>query len=571
MSRFSSDPNYVRVFDTTLRDGEQSPGATMTSSQKLEVAEGLARLGVDIIEAGFPAASLGDHDAVRKIAETVGQSPAGRFAEPPVICGLARTVESDLKKCWSAVGVAKYPRIHTFLATSPIHREHKLRMSKKEVLQRIREMVGFARTLCEDIEFSPEDAGRTEPEFLWEALSEAVDAGATTLNIPDTVGYTTPTEFGQVIADIRSALGNRKDIVISVHCHNDLGMATANTLAGIQHGARQVEVAVNGIGERAGNTALEEVVMAIATRPKVYAVSTGVDTKQIMRVSRLVSRASGISVQPNKAIVGANAFAHESGIHQDGMLKNEQTYEILRPESIGMEKTQLVLGKHSGRHAFRKRLEELGFTLGEEAFEKVFASLKKVAERKKVIADADLIALVSGTVHSVPERFALEELMISHGTSTDPRAEVRLRGPEGELETATATGSGPVDACFKAIDQIVKAPSELLQYTVQAVTEGVDALGEVTVRVRAKGASLAKSKAAPRTPSAPPPRIASVFAGHGADTDILIASAKAYLDALNRLIDSIESSPALSLEELARRTASADEEPSAPSAQRTTA
>lgn len=469
-----------------------------------------------------------------------------------MVCGLARTVESDLKKCWSAVQVAKHPRIHTFLATSPIHREHKLRMSKDEVLERIASMVRFARTLCDDIEFSPEDAGRTEPEFLWEALRTAVDAGATTLNIPDTVGYTTPLEFGKTIADIKAALQDREDIVISVHCHNDLGMATANSLAGIQNGARQVEVAVNGIGERAGNTALEEVVMALATRPKVYGVTTGVDTRHIMRLSRLVSRASGIPVQPNKAIVGANAFAHESGIHQDGMLKNEQTYEILRPESIGMDKTQLVLGKHSGRHAFRKRLEELGFALGEEAFEKVFANLKKVAERKKVIADADLIALVSGSVHSVRERYALEELQISHGTSAPPEAHVRLKGPDGDVQHASATGSGPVDACFKAIDEIIQAPSALLQYTVQAVTEGVDALGEVTVRVRAEESAISNGANA-RTPSAPPPRLVSVFAGRGADTDILIASAKAYLDALNRLLDSVESNQALSLDQLARQ------------------
>ncbi len=557
MSRFPLDPNYVRIFDTTLRDGEQSPGATMTSSQKFEVAQGLARLGVDIIEAGFPAASVGDHDAVRRIAEAVGQEPAHGFDEPPVVCGLARTVEGDLRKAWSAVQPAKYPRIHTFLATSPIHREHKLRMSKDEVLERIKSMVGFARTLCEDIEFSPEDAGRTEPDFLWKALEVAVEAGATTLNIPDTVGYTTPNEFGQVIADIKAQLRGRDDVVISVHCHNDLGMATANTLAGVQNGARQVEVAVNGIGERAGNTALEEVVMAIVTRPKIYQVKTGVDTKQIIRVSRLVSRSAGISVQPNKAIVGANAFAHESGIHQDGMLKNEQTYEILRPESIGMEKTQLVLGKHSGRHAFRKRLKELGFALGEEAFEKVFADLKKVAERKKVIADADLIALVSGSENSVPERFVLEELQIYHGTATTPKATVRLRGPDGQPRRATATGSGPVDACFKAIDEIVEAPSVLLQYAVRAVTEGVDALGEVTVRVRADNNQIVESEA--RTPSAPPPQLTSVVAGHGADTDILVASAKAYLSALNRLLDSVDSNRgvesirALSLEELAQR------------------
>src|SRR5262245_57536173 len=384
-SPVSSSPkppaNYVRIFDTTLRDGEQSPGATLTSEEKLEVARALARLGVDVIEAGFPSASPDDFEAVRTIAKTVGQEAgSGRpSSEPPIICGLARAMEKDIRTAYDAIKVAKHPRIHTFLATSPIHREHKLRMSKEEVVDKTRKMVGFARSLCSDVEFSPEDAGRTEPEFLYEVLAAAIEAGATTLNIPDTVGYTIPEEFGALIAGIVKNVKGVENVTISVHCHNDLGLASANALAGIRAGARQAEVTINGIGERAGNTSLEEVVMALHTRHAMFGLSTGIDTTQLVRTSRLVSLRTGMVVQPNKAIVGANAFAHEAGIHQDGMLKHEETYEIMRPETVGASKTLLVLGKHSGRHAFAVRLRELGHALEGEALQTAFSRFKVLA------------------------------------------------------------------------------------------------------------------------------------------------------------------------------------------------
>ncbi|MCH2109344.1 MAG: 2-isopropylmalate synthase, partial [Polyangiaceae bacterium] len=384
-------PNdYVRIFDTTLRDGEQSPGATMTSEEKLEVARTLSLLGVDVIEAGFPAASPDDWAAVHQIAKQVGtHCPDGRpkrphadgseSSEPPIIAGLARSTEKDIEKAWTAVSAAKHPRIHTFIATSPIHREHKLRMTREQVLQRAVKMVKFARERCADIEFSPEDAGRTEPEFLYEILGAVIEAGATTLNIPDTVGYTVPQEFGELIAGIKAHTKGIERAIISVHCHNDLGLATANSLAGIQAGARQAEVTINGIGERAGNTALEEVVMTLATRKPIYNLRTGIEATQLTRASRLVSSRTGMMVQPNKAIIGANAFAHESGIHQDGMLKNAETYEIMRPEAVGAQKTTLVLGKHSGRHGFGARLRELGFHLEGTTLDSAFERFKKLA------------------------------------------------------------------------------------------------------------------------------------------------------------------------------------------------
>ncbi len=521
---------YVRIFDTTLRDGEQSPGATMTSTEKVEVARALSRLGVDVIEAGFPAASPDDLEAVRSIAEHVGREPAEGRAEPPIICGLARATEKDIETAWQGVRAARRPRIHTFLATSPIHREHKLRMTEPEVLSRIRAMVGVARSFCDDVEFSPEDAGRTEPEFLWEAVAAAVAAGATTVNIPDTVGYTTPDELGALIRGIKENVPGIDDVIISVHCHDDLGMATANTLAGIRNGARQAEVTINGIGERAGNTALEEIVMALRTRRPVFGLETGIDATQISRVSRLVSTVTGMSVQPNKAIVGANAFAHESGIHQDGMLKHQETYEIMRPESVGLTQTRLVLGKHSGRHALENRLVELGYGLDGSELDEVFEQLKKLADRKKVVTDADLVALVSSEMRQPAEVFALEGLQVTAGTIGMPTATVRLRGPDGAVETRAAVGTGPVDALFKAMDAIVGCPATLLEYAVHAVTEGIDALGEVTVRVRSEACSGARKN--PQRESSQP----LVFHGHGADTDILVASAKAYLAALNRLL-----------------------------------
>lgn len=533
-------PNdYVRIFDTTLRDGEQSPGATLTSDEKLEVARALSRLGVDVIEAGFPAASPDDLAAVQRIAETVGQDvPDGRperpggAAEPPIICGLARATEKDIDQAFAGVRGAKHPRIHTFLATSPIHREHKLRMSKEQVIERATKMVAYARALCADVEFSPEDAGRTEPEFLYEVLSAVIEAGATTLNIPDTVGYTLPHEFGELIAGIMANVKGIEKAIVSVHCHDDLGLATANSLAGIRAGARQAEVTINGIGERAGNTSLEEVVMTLATRKPIFGLQTGIDTTQLTRTSKLVSARTGMVVQPNKAIVGANAFAHESGIHQDGMLKHQETYEIMRPEAVGAQKTLLVLGKHSGRHAFTVRLRELGHPLAEDALNNAFERFKVLADKKKRITDADLIALAASEESAGPEFFRLEAVHVSAGSGM-PTASVRLRCPDGESRTTAAIGTGPVHAVFTAVDALVEAPAELLEYSINAVTEGIDALGEASVRVRARGEALREN---PQLGSA----LSSIFHGHAADTDVVVASTKAYLAALNRLLATLD-------------------------------
>jgi len=526
--------NYVRIFDTTLRDGEQSPGATMTSAEKLEVARALAKLGVDVIEAGFPAASPDDLEAVRRIAVEVGARGApraeGLSQRVPIICGLARAAKNDIDKAWLAVQRAARPRIHTFLATSEIHMHYKLKMDREQVLERAVEMVRYARSLCEDVEFSPEDAGRSDPQFLYLVLGQVIQAGATTLNIPDTVGYTTPNEFGALIEGIVKNTPGIENCIISVHCHDDLGLATANTLAGIQAGARQAEVTVNGIGERAGNTSLEEVVMALHTRRSAFNLATGVDTTHIMRVSKLVSNYTGIVVQPNKAIVGANAFAHEAGIHQDGMLKHQQTYEIMQPETVGVTQSHLVLGKHSGRHAFKVRLNELGFALSETELDKAFERFKLLADKKKAITDADLEALVTDEFYQPRQVFTLDGLQVACGTMGMPTATVRLRGPDGSMQTQACIGTGPVDAAYKAIDAIIQAPNTLLEFSVHAVTEGIDALGEVTVRIESKnGHSLSfdTQTQSDRT---------RTFGGHGADTDIIVASAKAYLAALNKLL-----------------------------------
>ena len=519
--------NYVRIFDTTLRDGEQSPGASMSSAEKLEVARSLARLGVDVMEAGFPAASPDDLEAVRRIAMEVGNPSDGMRS--PVICGLARAIKGDIDKVWEAVRQAANPRIHTFLATSDIHMQHKLRMSRDQVLQTVEEMVAYAYSLCQDVEFSPEDASRSDPEFLYKVLETAIRAGATTLNIPDTVGYTTPEEYGSLIRGIIENTKGIEGCFVSTHCHNDLGLATANALAGIQAGARQAEVTVNGIGERAGNTSLEEIVMALYTRHPFYNLTTGIDTTQISRVSKLVSNYTGIVVQPNKAIVGSNAFAHEAGIHQDGMLKNQQTYEIMKPETVGVTQSRLVLGKHSGRHALKVRLYELGYDLNDEDLNKAFQRFKNLADKKKTITDADLEALVADEFYQPREIYALDGLQVSCGTMGMPTATVRLRGPDGKLQIQAAVGTGPVDATYKAIDAIVKAPITLLEFAIHAVTEGIDALGEVTVRIQGTNGShkldAQKGIEQPRT-----------FGGHGADTDIVVASAKAYLAALNKLL-----------------------------------
>ncbi|MCI0554226.1 MAG: 2-isopropylmalate synthase [Anaerolineae bacterium] len=531
---------YVKIFDTTLRDGEQSPGATMTSAEKLEVARSLARMGVDIIEAGFPAASPDDLEAVRRIAVEVGRSAPGTVlsetkgeseAGVPIIAGLARANKSDIDKVWEAVSEAEKPRIHTFLATSPIHMQHKLKMDPEEVIQRVSEMVSYARSLCEDVEFSPEDAGRSDPEFLYVVLGEAIKAGAATLNIPDTVGYTTPDEFYALIDGIiKNTPGMHDGITISVHCHDDLGMATANTLAGIRAGARQAEVTINGIGERAGNTSLEEVVMALKTRHPIFELETGIDTRQISRISKLVSNYTGIVVQPNKAIVGSNAFAHEAGIHQDGMLKHQTTYEIMRPEDVGVNQTKLVLGKHSGRHALRNRLAEMGHSLDEFELDKAFARFKELADRKKVITDTDLEAVIADEFYRPRDVFYLDGMQVTCGTFGMPTATVRLKGPDGKVHVHASMGSGPVDAAYKAIDSIVKEANTLLEFNIHAITEGIDALGEVTVRIQSKDEDIKTMDAQKEIP------YARVFGGHGADTDIIVASAKAYLNALNKLI-----------------------------------
>lgn len=524
--------NYVKIFDTTLRDGEQSPGATMTSAEKLEVAHHLARLGVDIIEAGFPAASPDDLEAVRRIAIEVGQPIVGadKEARVPVIAGLARANKSDIDKAWQAVQSAQKPRIHTFLATSEIHMKHKLKMDPEEVVQRVAEMVAYARTLCADVEFSPEDAGRSDPEFLYVVLGEAIKAGATTLNIPDTVGYTTPDEFYKLIDGIiKNTPGMHDGITISVHCHDDLGLATANTLAGIQAGARQAEVTVNGIGERAGNTSLEEVVMTLKTRHPIFNLETGIVTTQISRISKIVSAYTGMVVQPNKAIVGANAFAHEAGIHQDGMLKHQTTYEIMRPEDVGVNQSKLVLGKHSGRHALRNRLAEMGHSLDEVELDKAFARFKELADRKKTVTDLDLEAIIADEFYRPRDVYLLSGMQVSCGTMGMPTATVRLRGPDGVIHTVAAIGTGPVDATYKAIDLIINVPCTLLEFNIHAVTAGIDALGEVTVRIQSdngKSTMDAQSEV----------EYSRVYGGHGADTDIIVASAKAYINAVNKLI-----------------------------------
>jgi len=527
--------NTVRIFDTTLRDGEQSPGATLSSSEKLELARQLARLGVDVIEAGFPAASPDDLEAVRRIAEEVGNPPAGEgdlLHQPPVICGLARASKSDIDAAWEAIKHAARPRIHTFLATSPIHMRYKLRMDPEEVVERMREMVAYARSLCADVEFSPEDATRSDPEFLYMVLGEAIKAGATTLNIPDTVGYTTPDEFGALITGIMANTPGIEQAMVSVHCHNDLGLATANTLAGIKAGARQAEVTVNGIGERAGNTSLEEIVMSLHTRRAFYGLETGIDTTQIARISRSVSNYTGIPVQPNKAIVGANAFAHEAGIHQDGMLKHNQTYEIMRPETVGVSRSRLVLGKHSGRHALKVHLAEMGYDLTVEDLDRAFARFKELADKKKAITDADLEALIEDQVSQSQELYILDGLQVACGTMGMPTATVRLRDPDGNLLTKAAVGTGPVDATYKAIDSLVNAPNKLLEFNIHAVTEGIDAIGEVTVRLQAENGSSTHHRTSPQSGRAN----MRTFGGYGADTDIIVASAKAYLAALNKLL-----------------------------------
>lgn len=521
----TTHPDRIIIFDTTLRDGEQSPGATLTVDEKLTIARALARLGVDVIEAGFPFASPGDFEAVQKIAETVGTETG------PTICGLARATRNDIKMAAAALKPAAKHRIHTFLATSDIHLEYKLKKTRAEVLKIVPEMVAYARSLVDDVEFSPEDAGRSDPEFLYQVLEQAIAAGATTINIPDTVGYTTPSEFGALIQGIKNNVPNIDQAIISVHGHNDLGLAVANFLEAVKNGARQLECTINGIGERAGNAALEELVMALHVRRAYFNPFLGrptessepltrIDTKQIYSTSRLVSELTGMMVQPNKAIVGANAFAHESGIHQDGVLKNKLTYEIMDAESIGLTNNQIVLGKLSGRNAFRTRLKELGFELSDNELNNAFLRFKEVADKRKEITDWDLEAIVNDEIRQAPELFRLELVQVSCGDHSRPTATVTVRTPDGQDLTDAAIGTGPVDAVYKAINRVVNLPNELIEFSVKSVTEGIDALGKVTIRLRHQD---------------------RIYTGYAANTDIIVASARAYLSALNRLYACLES------------------------------
>lgn len=495
------------IFDTTLRDGEQSPGASMTKDEKVHIAKALERMKVDIIEAGFPIASEGDFEAVQAVAEVIKDS---------TVCGLSRALARDISRAGEALKKANSSRIHTFIATSPIHMEMKLRMQPDEVLKQAVDAVKLARQFTGDVEFSPEDAGRSEIDFLCRIIEAVIDAGATTINIPDTVGYNLPNQFGDLIKNLMHRIPNSDKAVFSVHCHNDLGLAVANSLLAVQNGARQVECTINGLGERAGNASLEEIVMAVRTRQDVFSCDTTLDTTQIMSCSRLVSSVTGFPVQPNKAIVGANAFAHESGIHQDGVLKNRETYEIMLAADVGWNEKQIVLGKHSGRNALRTRLTELGITLESEVdLNTVFTRFKELADKKHEIFDEDLQALMADSSWSAAnEQFKLISLKVCSETGETPHAEVVVQ-VNGEEKTAEQSGSGPVDAAFKAIEQIVHSDAELKLYSVNNITSGTDSQGEVSVR-------LSKED--------------KIVNGQGADTDIVIASAKAYINALNRIV-----------------------------------
>jgi 2-isopropylmalate synthase len=504
MSASEAEVRTIRIFDTTLRDGEQSPGASMTVDEKLQVAKQLARLGVDIIEAGFAISSPGDFEAIRRI---------GAEVEGPVICSLARAKEEDIKKAWEALKDVPKKRIHTFHSTSDIHLKYQFRVSREEALKRSVEMVKLAKSFVDDVEFSPMDATRTDPVYLTEVIEAVIEAGASTVNIPDTVGYTTPEEFGKLIKTIKEKVKNIDKAVISVHCHNDLGLAVANSLSAVFNGAGQVECTINGIGERAGNCSLEEVVMALRTRRDFFRADTTINTEEIIRSSRLVTKITGIPVQPNKAIVGANAFAHEAGIHQDGLLKEKTTYEIIRPESIGLSSTRLVLGKHSGRHAFKTRLKELGYELTPEEIESAFQKFKHLADQKKDIFDEDIEALISEEIEKTPEVYSLVGLSITSGLNQKPTASVKLK-IEGKEVEMTEHGDGPVDATYKAISALTGTKSSLLKFDVKSITGGTDALGEVTVALEEGGRTVR---------------------GHGADTDIIVAAAKAYINALNKL------------------------------------
>ncbi|MDP4179897.1 MAG: 2-isopropylmalate synthase [Bacillota bacterium] len=496
----------IKIFDTTLRDGEQTPGVNLNINEKLEVAKQLEKLGVDIIEAGFAIASPGDFEAVKAVAENIKNS---------TIASLCRAVEKDIDRAWEAVQYAKKPRIHTFLATSEIHLKYKLKMTEEEALQRAISMVKYAKKYCEDVEFSAEDASRTRIDFLYKVVEEVIKAGATVVNIPDTVGYSTPSEFGGLIKGIKNNVPNIDKVDISVHCHNDLGLAVANSLAAMVNGATQLECTINGLGERAGNASMEEIVMGLNTRKDYYKdITHNIDTVQIYRTSKLVSSLTGVNVQPNKAVVGANAFAHESGIHQHGVLSEKSTYEIMTPESIGLTQNRMVLGKLSGRHAFEERLKELGYSLSAEETQKAFEQFKGLADKKKEVSDRDIEALVKEKVSEIPEVFELDSFQISSGNRVIANSVISLKR-NGNIISEAATGDGPVDAAFNAMDRLIGFSIELEEYSLKAVTEGKDALGEVTVKAFKDG---------------------KFFIGRGVSTDIVEASVKAYLNAINRII-----------------------------------
>ncbi|MFH1854468.1 MAG: 2-isopropylmalate synthase [Candidatus Omnitrophota bacterium] len=496
----------IIIFDTTLRDGEQSPGASLDIKAKIEIAKQLARLGVDVIEAGFPIASKGDFNAVHEVASVV---------DGPVICGLARAKKEDIDTCIKAVKPAKMPRIHVFLATSKIHMKYKLKKAEEEILKQAEEFVRYARKFCSDVEFSPEDASRSDIDFLCRVVETVIMAGAKTVNIPDTVGYSMPLEFSSLIRTIKTKVPNSGKAILSVHCHNDLGLAVSNSLAAIQNGAEQVECTINGLGERAGNASLEEIVMALNTRKDLFHCTTSIKTPELYKTSRLVSKLTGIVVQPNKAIVGQNAFSHESGIHQDGILKKRTTYEIMKPEDVGFGATRLVLGKHSGKHAFEDRLKKLGVELSESDLVKAFQRFKDLADKKKEVFDEDLLAIVEDEIISIPETYRISGFEYKSGKDIEPYAVIELT--KGKIvKKESSSGDGPVDACYRAIEKITGLKFKLLDYSLKSTTSGKDALGEVSVRV-ASGSGLEVS-------------------GRGVSTDIVESSAKAYVNALNKFV-----------------------------------
>ena len=497
--------NYIKIFDTTLRDGEQSPGASMNTEEKIKIATALEVLGVDIIEAGFPAASKGDFNAVKEISAIIKESQ---------ICALSRASQSDIQSAADALKGAAQPRIHTFISTSELHMKHKLQMDSEKVYQKVIDSVSFARNLCDNIEWSCEDGTRTTPDFMCRTVEAAINNGATTINIPDTVGYSVPEEFTNIISHLMNNVPNIDKVTISTHCHNDLGLAVANSLAGIKAGARQIECTINGLGERAGNAALEEIVMAIRTRNDLMPYDTNIKTEMISKTSKLVSAVTGFPIQYNKAIVGKNAFAHEAGIHQDGMIKNSQTYEIMTPESVGVSESNLVMGKHSGRHAFKQKVIELGYSIGDNAIEEAFENFKTLADKKKNLYDEDIAAIIEDQAIRVNDHISLIDLQVVAGTKGPQKAEIWLE-IYGDRKNVTSTGDGPVDAIFNGLSELIPHKAKLLLYQVHAVTEGTDAQAEVSVRLSENGKSVV---------------------GQGSHTDTLVASAKAYINALNKLI-----------------------------------